>query len=113
MRPPGVANTLRKLGRWAEAAAEYAALDRIDPACHCGSSAWVNWKCHYPDTLIAAGDAAGARAYMARPDNVDAHEFGSSQLVRARAHARRWRGARRGSRRAGTRTTSSADPSHP
>jgi len=86
---PGVANTLRKLGRWAEAAAEYAALDRIDPACHCTSGAWVNWKAHYPDTLIAAGDAAGARAYMAWRDNAEAHEVGSSQLVRAAAGAPR------------------------
>jgi tetratricopeptide (TPR) repeat protein len=78
--PAGVANTLRKLRRWREARAAYEALDALDPGSHFRSSAWTNWKAHYPDVLLACGDAAAARAFVARPDNSEGTEYESSAL---------------------------------
>jgi hypothetical protein len=75
-----VANTLRKLRRWPEARAAYEALDALDPASHHRSSAWVNWKAHFPDVLLASGDAAAARKFITRADNAEGTEYESSAL---------------------------------
>ena len=74
----GLANTLRRLQRWAEAAEAYRALHAMDPESHFGNSFWINWKTHVPETLMAAGCAAEARAYICHPDNLKCLSWTSS-----------------------------------
>jgi tetratricopeptide (TPR) repeat protein len=76
----GVANALRKLGRWAEAADAYEALHVLDPGTHVTSSPWLNWKVHVPLTLLAAGRAARCREYLRDADNEACLTYNSSNL---------------------------------
>ena len=76
----GEANTLRKLGRWDEAADAYERLHALDPVSHVNTSFWNNWKAHVPLTLLAAGRADRCRAYMRDPDNAHCLSWNSAAL---------------------------------
>ena len=76
----GVANTLRKLHRWSEAADAYMALHALDPGNYSNSSFWLNWKAHVPDVLIAAGRVDEARSYTTNPDNSECYEYNATAM---------------------------------
>jgi hypothetical protein len=77
-------------------------MQRLDGGYAAGRGVWAtSWKVHVPETLIGAGDYAGARAYMGAPENAECARFLSSHLAHRSATVAAGRGSAAGAARAG------------